>query len=492
MRKKTKKKAKHIKRSASAAAKGRHGDMVAPTGGIHQPLNPQNGDSKEDPEFVCLNPGVETEIVKLLPSLPGNVKFPQNARLRKLEAELKVEKYQLKQKAGVREDGQEPRTFTVSVEEASLPKNVTVKLEGGGEVFWFGDGELAEKNYSIPDFAEHVNAYLDECLGESDQVRLKFLVKSDTSGKVRITIKQIAEGDYALTQLGEFAASPYDDTPRSDRDHKLDYCTIISEGLNANPLPDYPDAILDTLEMDITGEFGEERLLGSVAEHDGRAFAKIDKVYSLAQKIEFEAPLKCVGISGHYKTEEEAELYVEIQQDMRGSPADESPVTKANLRLVPPPDNNGNAFRAFAAFETPVELNAETPYWIIIKGVTGNAQLGLKTREESYLGEILVNRGGQLWRAMCSGESECATAALIRIVYLPETDNRAAAVEIGIEGTHLFEKFDPGPEAETVVLNIEDVDITTPSIVVKSHAQGTLKIVNVIKVYSPEGKQAKV
>ena len=529
--------------------KAQRGFVSTPKGYRLQKGIRQHAFFKEDPDLVILKPGVETEIVKALPALPDN------ANLKKLVAEMEVKKHQFEQKADVQEMGEEKKTFTVSVEGLPLPRNVTVRL-AGGEVFLFNAGELAEKTYSIPDFAEHVNNYLDEFRGESEEGFLRFLVKSDTPGKVKITIKDIKSEDYSLIQPQEWS-NPLDDTTRIDRNYQLDYSMIESEELNTISDPDHPNVTLNRIKMDIGGEFGQERLLGSVDEHDGKKFVTISNDYSFAQKFAFETsefelakPVKCVGISGFFQTGAEAELYIEIQNDMNGFPASGSPLTKANLSLVSP-EKNGSGFWAFCNFDAPVDFNAATFYWIVIKGVQGEAQFGLKSQEDGYLKEVRVNRGGQFWRPIRNA-SDPTIAGLLRLVYLPEIDNQTAAVEIGIKGTRIFEKFNPGPEAEIMSLgtfsiglkfhgdldraDISDdlkqefqergirlsqntiisvkqggsewllddennqqkylikkerdllniyVDIKQATIVIKSHARGTLSIANVIQEYSP-------
>ena len=118
---------------------------------------------------------------------------------------------------------------------------------------------------------------------------------------------------------------------------------------------------------------------------------------------------------------------------------------------------------------------------MVFKGIQGKALLALGQASEDYLGRVVVNRGGQLWKSI-NRRNPTGTAALARLVYLPEIDNQLAAIEIGIEGVTSPERLTPG-EAQSISLKPTGASSTAPVIIIKSHARGTLTIANVIQEY---------
>lgn len=432
--------------------------------------------------YVSLKPGEE---IVLVVSIPVST-LPLNADIKKLKATLDVQKGdesdkpKFSQTSTIKEGAGTPRTFTVDVEMPPLPRNISVRLEGG-DIFWSFSDVAVQGTYDLPDFVEHINIYLDTLPADAKEVSLRFLVKSDGPGKVNITIKDIE----SLVIQTQSWPNPLDDTIRFDRNLQLNFSMI--ERVPLDPISDQ-NKNLKKITMDIGGELGQERLLGSVETHNGKAFAIISSDYSLAQSLRFSSLLlgssiNVVGITGCFQSGTEAELYIEIQNDLNGYPTTDLPLAKLNLSLGLEGSSENKVWTS-SDFESPVDLKPDTPYWIVIRGIRGRVQLGLQTRTDGYLQQLLVNRGGQLWKRMMRS-SDAGPESLLRLIYLPEIDNQTAAIEMGIEGTTLLQPLDPGPTVQTISFDFKDFTGKQPSIFIKSHARGTLSIANVIQEYSP-------
>jgi hypothetical protein len=426
-------------------------------------------------DFVPLKPGEEAEVLVPLPDLPIN------ANVKKIQATLHVTEDTSPVRpeqttVGIKKDEGQKETYQLEVNMPPRPRNVSLRLDQG-EVFWTFAGVLVNDQYALPDFAKQVNAYLDKVQSENGQVILRFLIKSDTRGKVRIDINR-ASLDYSLLQTQTWK-NLLDDTIRFDRNLQLSYG--MSEKVLLDPLSDPRGLKIKKIEMDIGGEFGPERLLGSVESHDGREFATISGDYSLAQRFILETPIRSVGVTGFFQMNTEVEWYIAIQNDTHGFPSTEAPLAKSKSSLVLT-EKNENPNWIFTGFEVPVDLKTQTPYWIIIKGIQGKARLALQTQGEGYLQQILVNRGRRLWKPIRSLSDSICTG-LLRLVYLPKIDNQTAAIEIGIEGIQSLQRVEPKPSAQTISFDIEPYNLRQVGIIVKSHAQGTLSLANVIQEY---------
>jgi hypothetical protein len=402
------------------------------------------------------------------------------------------------QSAEIQEDGQVLKDYKVSLEMPPLPRNVTLKLDGG-EVFWSFAGVLKQGPHKLPDMAKHVNVYLDKLPDNTGKVALRFLMTSDGPGQVKITVAEDMEYSSIQTQTWRNAL---DDSIRFDRNLQLDYGMV--QRIPLKPVSDQADQeiSLSKIEMDIAGEFSQERLLGSVQVNGTNQFATINTDYSVAQEFqlnpeqlqagestaisrveasEFAGPIRVTGITGYLKVDSETEVYIEIQSGINGSPSAEPPLAKCNLSLTPA-KSDGKGHWASGSFETPADLETETPYLIVIKGITGKAQLGLRAPTEGeYLQKVLVNRGGEVWRNICP--SSGTVVGMLRLIYLPGIDNQTAAIEMGVEGKPKFEPFSPGSEVQTVSLD-DLTGLSQATLVIKSHAKGTLTIANVIQEYS--------
>ncbi len=430
-------------------------------------------------DYVSLKPGEETEVLVPLPSLPAN------ADIKAIRAELLVADDTSpvepeRTTVGIQRNEAPKDTYRVDTEMPSRPRNLQVKLDRG-EVFWTFAGTLVKPSYELPDFSAQVNAYLDKVQAQNGQLALKFLVKSDTRGRIKIDIDEKSL-DYSLLQAQTWKNS-LDDTVRVDRNLQLDFCGIERLALDEISGPAGTKVSLNRIEMTVGGEFGPQRLLGSVLAHDGKEFANINSDYSLAQKVVLQMPIRCIGITGSFQVGAKAELYLEIQKDLNDFPAAGPPLAKSNLSLEAV-EGDVKPGWSFAGFEAPLDLKPGTPYWIVIKGVQGAVQLGLQAQEEKYLRGVHINRGGQLWRSLARRSAPSAEA-LLRLVYLPEIDNQTAAVEIGIEGTEGTQRIDPVPAGQTVSFDVRNAGLGRANLVIKSHGRGTLSIANVVQEYRP-------
>jgi len=429
-----------------------------------------------------LKSGEEVPVVVPVPGLPLNANIKKLAAAIEIQKDDTAEKASFKQESVIEEAGGPKRTFKVDIAMPELPRNISVRLDGG-EVFWSFADAAVQGAYELPDFVEHVNTYLDKLPAESQEVILKFLLKADGPGEVKITIRDM---EYSVIQTQSWINS-LDDTIRLDRTFQLDFGSIERVPLDA--FADGEALSLSEIKIDIGGEFEPERLLGPVEAQDGREFATISGDYALAQSIKFGKSLsgkaiRCVGVAGPFQVDADAELYVETQSDAAGSPSAGAPLAKSNLTLVAAEAGDSKPW-SFARFEGPVDLNPDTPYWVVIKGIRGKARLGLKWQAEEYLQQILFNRGGQMWKSF-SRASGPASAAMLRLVYLPGIDNQTAAIEIGLEGTQASERLNPGQQTQTISLDVP-ARMKQAVLVIKSHARGTLSIANVIQEYSPAG-----
>jgi hypothetical protein len=432
---------------------------------------------------VKLEPGAETPVIIPLPDVP------RNADIKSLKAFIEVRKdasdqtSSIKQTSVVNEEGV-AKTYNVDISLPDLPMNISVKLDGG-EVFWSFAGREMEGERELPNFTEQVNDYLDRLPANVEEVALKFLVKSDGPGRVKISVKEVKHTEIQTQSW----PNPLDNTVRLDRNFQLDFGGIEKVTLDSYAGRTKQPLSISAIRVDVGGEFGPERLLGGFEAHRGVEFATVSNDYSLAQGFNIGKELtanhiRCAGVTGAFQADAETELYVEIQSDAGDFPASGAPLAKSNLTLSPE-QGLGNVRWAFAKFEAAVDLNPETAYWIVVKGIRGRARLGLQSQPGSYLQRAAVNRGGQLWKDLSrpsTGDAPPA-AALLRLVYLPEIDNQSSAVEISAEGA--IERIDPKPEAQTLSLSPPaGRGAGKAVIIVKSHARGSLSIANLIQEYT--------
>lgn len=437
-------------------------------------------------DLVQLKPGEETPVAV---SLPPEV--PLNADIKKLKAKIEVravpesEKETLQQTSTVKEGTDQPKEYKVDIKLPAVPRSLTLRLDGG-EVFWTSNTAVVEGTFDLPDFVEQVNAYLDKLPSGTPKVTLVFLVKSDGPGQVHISVDEKSL-DYSVIQT-EAWPNPLDETVRVDRNLQLEFGSVERIPLRALAGGDPSKLSLQKITADIAGSFGVERLFTNVADHDGREFATISSDYSLAQSfvltegvVGTNKPLHVAGVSLLLQVESKTELYVEVQADNGGVPAAKAALAKSNLTIEP---EKPTTQWFMARFDQPVDLSLDTRYWIVVKGIQGKALLALGGPSEAYLDTVFVNRGGQLWKTF-SRREPVVSNALVRLVYLPEIDNRSASVEIGIEGVDELQRLDPQPEPQTISLAPPAAfKLAEPVIIIKSHAQGTLTLANVIQEYA--------
>jgi hypothetical protein len=435
--------------------------------------------------FVPLKPGEETQVAV---SLPG---VPLNADIKTLNAQIEIqagsdsEKGTLQQTSKVQEGTDTPKEYKVDIEVPAQPRSLTLRLDGG-EVFWTSNTAIVEGTFELPDFVKQANDYLDKLPAGSTEVALVFLVKSDGPGQVKISLVD-GSLSYSVIQT-EAWPNPLDETVRVDRNLQLEFGSVERIALNSLATHDKSKLSLRKVTADIGGSFGVERLFTNLADHKGREFATISGDYSLAQSFELNQtivgtnkPLHAAGVSALLQVEAKTELYVEVQADNGGVPSANAPLAKSNLTIEP---EKKTTQWFLARFDQPVDLSLDTRYWIVVKGIQGKALLALGDPSEAYLDAVVVNRGGQLWKTF-SHTNPVVRNALVRLIYLPEVDNRSASVEIGIEGVSTLQRLDPQQASQTISLQPPaSFKTEQPVIIVKSHAQGSLTLANVIQEYA--------
>lgn len=434
--------------------------------------------------FVSLKPGEETQVAVSLPDVP------LNADIKTLKATIEVkpapasDKETLQQTSTVTE-GNDEKTYKVDIDLPAVPRSLTLRLDGG-EVFWTSSTAVVEGSFELPDFVAQVNTYLDKLPTETDKVALVFLVKSDGPGQVKISIDRQSL-EFSVIQT-EAWPNPLDETVRVDRNLQLEFGSVERIPLSALAGGAQGSLSLNKVTADVGGNFGVERLFTNVADHDGREFATISSDYSLAQSFVLTSqivgtnkPLHAAGVSLLLQVETKTELYVEVQADNGGVPSTKAAMAKSNLTIEP---EKKTTQWYMARFDQPVDLSLDTRYWIVVKGIQGKALLALGEPSEAYLETFFVNRGGQLWKTF-SRREPVVSNALVRLVYLPEIDNKSASVEIGIEGVAELQRLDPQQEPQTIALvPPPSFNAAEPVIIIKSHAQGTLTLANVIQEYA--------
>jgi hypothetical protein len=439
-------------------------------------------EAKSDP--VPLRPGEEVTAKVTLENIPADANFtrigaalePQSTAQSKEDPKTLVE-----QQSTVSEDGGQARTYNVIVNAPTSPSNLTVRL-GDGEVFWTFPNALTEGRHDLPDLAQEVNAFLDRVQEETGEIslplELPFRIQSSSTGEAAVVINSISYSRLK-TQSWE---NELDNTTRVDRNLELDFATVREIPLD--PLASTADQpiVLRNIALDLGGALGPERLLGTVERHDGREFATISSDFSLAQAFVLSGPIQCAGVSGLMVNEAVAEVYIEIQCDDVGKSFSAPPQAQVNLLLSPPEPGAGLNW-SLARFDTPVGLQADVTYWLIIKGVRGRVRLALQEQVDTYLTDTLVNRGGQSWKSY--GRPSCTVLPLLRLIYLPEIDNQTAAIRLSVKGTDVQQSIDPGLDVQSMSLPVTG-DRTQAELVIESHARGMLSIANVVQTYLPQ------
>lgn len=440
-------------------------------------------------DYIPLSPGEETLVGLKIADLKPNADVKAIDATLHVASDPAIKDKKISQTAEITEDKLPKKTYEVDTDLPSLPRNLSIKLDGG-DVFYTFPGDMQAKGYKIPDFSSHINDYLDKLPPDTKEITLTFLVRSDTHGKVKITHNK-NKFDYSLIQTKSWP-NDMDDTIRFDRNFEPGYAHVERLDIGKIAVPKGKTAALKEIVMDAGGQFGAERVLGSVSTFASSQFATIDPEFSAAQEIILNTPVTCTGITGFFLPRDQAEVYVEIQPASSGFPADGQPLAGATLELAPPnKKNNGSSNRwTYFQFDAPAELSAGTPYWVVVKGIKGKTRFGLEPIIDKYPGRLLVNRGGQQWKSIDASTSGSAapSAAQLRLVYTPNADNQTAAVEMALEspGKTLtpFKKIEPGEQPQSIAFSLSNPGNPDVKLLIKSHALGSLSIANVIREYS--------
>jgi hypothetical protein len=359
---------------------------------------------------------------------------------------------------------------------------VQIKLSGG-DALWAHGPILAEDTYTLPDFAAQVNEYLDRLPAGTGDATLVFLVKSDTPGRLSISIDA---DQYTLSRLQtESWPSEVDGALRVDRTFDLDFGTVVELPLAPVGPPAGRRVVLQRISVDVAGDGGPERMLAGATVPRVGEMATVSSNYFLAQPLTPPAALHGTGISGLFTVEGATKLYLELQADADGGPAAGSPLAQTELELTPtnPP---ARTRRWYAAFESPAVLDAGRQYWMVVRGVQGVAGVALRTATTDAA-PLLISRGGQTWKSIDGAGSTCSAAAL-DLVYMPGADNRTVAVDLRLESSDAtsvatIEGLDPQPAAAPVVFEPVAPGRGPLRLTARSRARGRLTLANVMQEY---------
>jgi hypothetical protein len=426
-------------------------------------------------EFMALKPGQETEFV-------SELKVPKNADIKKITAtllvseeldELKSDTAHMKITKDAASIEPEQHAYDIRLELPNRPRNVEIKL-AGGSVFWTFSGILNEESYELSDFAQHANEFLNKAQFEDEQVNARFIVKSDTAGRIKIVIDD-EKLVYTLIQTKAWQ-NDLDETVRLDRNLQMDYCTI--QKIPLQPVAGSQEARkhLKAVHLDIGGQFEQLRLLGSVSSLIPSEFCTISNEFSLCQCFIPDRAIKLTGLTGYFQVDTGAEFYLEIQADSANAPSARAPLVKANFAL-PGSSKNWTSIM----FENAVELKENIKYWIVLKGIRGKVWLGLESQPAGSLERLLLNRGGQLWKEIPAVSG--LLAGMLRLIYLPDVDNQSAALELGMDNAAQSQRVDPNNTAQGISIECENLELTDPVLVIKSFARGNICIGNIVQEY---------
>lgn len=427
---------------------------------------------------VALQAGQETAVAVDVPGLPPN------ANLTKITATLTVaadSPGSITQNMTVTQDSDPAHAISAKVDNAPGIRNVQVRLNQG-TVFWTHSGAAAPGDYPIPDFSSQVNAYLDKYQSKDGKVTLQFMIKSDVAGHVSLTLDPGFEFSLLQTQSWK---NDLDSTFRVDRTLALTFNQTQQLSIDSVTAPAGRHVTLSQIRLDAGGKFGPERLLGSVETHDGHQFATVSTDFAIAQQVTLvkslvKTAVQSTGATLYLEADAAAEIYIEIQSDQNGSPADAAPLAKANVQFQPVSAGAPQPW-TFAKFEKPAQLQPDSPYWMVAKGVRGAVRLGLMPSvtgdsRPAERGALLLNRSGQIWKPFAAAAIE----GLLSLVYLPQSDNQTAAIEITVAGTG--QRIDPQTAPKT--FSFPGSSAGSPVLLIDSRALGSLTVANVIQEYT--------
>lgn len=428
---------------------------------------------------IELKPGEQVRIIVTLPpDIPIDAEFVHlQPALLPQEGSSRAD--QITQTSIVKEEGDVIKTYSVDISAPATSTVLTARFEEG-DVFWTFTNPLIENRYDMPDIAEQTNQYLDamqQTHGDIDTpIELPFLIESNTATRVSIGLFAI---EYVRVKTQSWF-NELDGTERVDRNLSLDFAQV--ETIPVNSLVDDAGEKLMELHLDIGGEFGQERLLGSTQRHgDIEQMMTINDDFAIAQGIHLDTEIKCVGVCALLQIEAETEIYTEIQTDTNGMPATSSPMVQTTTQLSASLDQ-ANINWAFIPFESPVDLRPNETYWVIFRGVQGVGRLAMQAQAGTYLTRMLINRGGQMWRPAQAKED--SVIPMLRCVYLPDIDNQAAAITLGLEGTDIQRPIDPQPQSQHILFQIAETIDSPVRLVIQSHAKGALSLANLIQKFN--------
>jgi hypothetical protein len=437
---------------------------------------------------IPLKPGEETEVTVTVDTLRPNAKVREITAVLLVADATSVPPPEPTVAEVNRSSEEEPEQVAVKVQTPRRPRNVAIRL-AGGNVFWTHATPLTDDEYLITDFSAAVNAYLDAVNVEGVVVPLRFLVRSDTPGRVGIVISPAAiRASLLKTQTW---TNDLDGTIHVDRGLTLDYGTVEEVALGPVEVrPADGRATLLSVSFDVSGTVGAERMLGAVSGSPSREFASISTDYAVAQRFTASADLRSVGVTALLLAEQAARVYVELQRDAGGAPEVAPPLAGAELALAATPP--GVWRWSYAAFERPASMTAGGAYWVVLRAVQGTAHVALEPTGLAFDTGAVVNRGGALWRGVAGPGN--GPSAMLRVVFAPDARNELSALEVrlalanGGTGAALplaRRRVEPRGAAQTIALSLPMALAATPlKLVVHSHARGTVTLANVTQEYS--------
>jgi hypothetical protein len=372
------------------------------------------------------------------------------------------------------------KNYAVEVATPARPRNVTLRLDGGDVFFRFGD-LLTNERYELPDFAAHLNAYLDRYQGGTP-VALRFLLTTDTPGGADIELGEITS---ARIQTQTWS-NPADGTTRVDRSFELDYGDVRDAEML--PLPaDDSERRLVAVSVDATGDFGPERSLGDASlNFVGVEFATVDADYGAAQALRPEIDAQCVALAFVLATTKPASIYAALYSDDGGQPD----MTRQALgeTQLDVESSDGQPRWCYAQMQAPVALRGDEIVWIVCRGIQGDAQLAVSRGSLSLLQHLRVSRGGHIWRSFSHSEREPAKA-LVRPIYTPGPENGVAAITLVLRSmtsgaAYARVPLDPTAQQQTVRIPLSGVHANEEvRAEVHSSARGTLTLTSLIQEY---------
>lgn len=134
--------------------------------------------------------------------------------------------------------------------------------------------------------------------------------------------------------------------------------------------------------------------------------------------------------------------------------------------------------------DTPIDVESGVAYWLVVKGVRGDASVCVGPQQWKALGEFLINRGGQRWKPI---SDDRGMSALIRPIYSPDVDHQTAAVEIEVQADARVlgsQRIDPWADVRRLSLPVIGDKVRSASLVIKSSAAGSLTLANVVQRYT--------